>query len=85
MTTSPLPTRKIGKDDVTAIGFGAMGLSAFRSTVAPDEERLKVSFAPLSFIEYLLYHSNLCRYSMSCTLVAAPIGTPRTFTGTPRS
>ncbi|KAF7793535.1 hypothetical protein EIP86_004649 [Pleurotus ostreatoroseus] len=42
MTTSPLSTRKISQDNVTAIGFGAMGLSAFRGTVAPDEERLKV-------------------------------------------
>ena len=39
-----LPTRKIGTSDVTAIGYGAMGLSAFYGSVGSDEERLKVSF-----------------------------------------
>ena len=38
-----LPTRRIGDADVTAIGFGAMGLSAFYGKPLPDEERLKVS------------------------------------------
>ena len=37
-----LPTRKIGTTDVTAIGWGAMGLSVGYGTVPPDEERLKV-------------------------------------------
>ena len=37
-----LPTRKIGKDDVTAIGFGLMGLSAFYGAIESDEERFKV-------------------------------------------
>jgi aryl-alcohol dehydrogenase-like predicted oxidoreductase len=38
-----LPTRKIGQDDVTAIGFGLMGLSAFYGTVFDsDEERFKI-------------------------------------------
>lgn len=41
--TSTLPTRQLGKDgpQVTALGFGAMGLSAFYGPTAPDEERLK--------------------------------------------
>lgn len=37
-----LPTRKIGQDEVTAIGYGAMGIAAFYGTVDSDEERLKV-------------------------------------------
>jgi len=37
-----LPTRKIGKDNVTAIGFGLMGLSAFYGPIENDEERFKV-------------------------------------------
>ncbi|KAF9566054.1 Aldo/keto reductase [Agrocybe pediades] len=37
-----LPTRKIGKDDVTAIGLGLMGLSIFYGTIPSDEERFKV-------------------------------------------
>ncbi|KAG2136657.1 Aldo keto reductase [Suillus clintonianus] len=36
------PTRKIGTDDVSAIGFGAMGLSAFYGQTGLDEERLKM-------------------------------------------
>ena len=54
MTTSPLSTRKIGQDNVTAIGFGAMGLSAFRGIVAPDEERLKVGLTRITLIGLLL-------------------------------
>ncbi|EKM54066.1 uncharacterized protein PHACADRAFT_196501 [Phanerochaete carnosa HHB-10118-sp] len=37
-----LPTRKIGDAQVTSIGFGAMGLSAFYGKLLPDEERLKL-------------------------------------------
>lgn len=40
-------TRKIGQDDVTAIGYGAMGIAAFYGNIQPDEERLKVRFAPV--------------------------------------
>ena len=39
-----LPTRQLGSmgPQVTAVGFGAMGLSAFYGTPKPDEERFKV-------------------------------------------
>ena len=37
-----LPARKIGKDDVTAIGYGAMGIAAYYGSIESDEERLKV-------------------------------------------
>ncbi|THG93670.1 hypothetical protein EW026_g7629 [Hermanssonia centrifuga] len=37
-----LPTRKIGSTDVTAIGYGAMGLSAWYGPTMSDEERFKV-------------------------------------------
>ncbi|KAJ7128718.1 NADP-dependent oxidoreductase domain-containing protein [Mycena epipterygia] len=36
------PTRKIGNSTFPAIGFGAMGLSAFYGSVESDEERFKV-------------------------------------------
>ena len=36
----PLPTRKIGNDDVTAVGWGAMGLSILYGTHDSDEGRL---------------------------------------------
>lgn len=34
--------RKIGNDNVTAIGYGAMGIAAFYGSIQPDEERLAV-------------------------------------------
>ncbi|THH31827.1 hypothetical protein EUX98_g2338 [Antrodiella citrinella] len=37
-----LPKRKIGNDLVSAIGWGAMGLSSAYSKPGPDEERFKV-------------------------------------------
>ncbi|KAF4580271.1 hypothetical protein EYR40_003205 [Pleurotus pulmonarius] len=37
-----LPMRKIGLSEVSAIGFGAMGITAFYSATESDEERLKV-------------------------------------------
>ncbi|KAI0063915.1 Aldo/keto reductase [Artomyces pyxidatus] len=37
-----LATRKIGSTDVTAIGYGAMGIAAFYGDALPDEERFKI-------------------------------------------
>ncbi|CAL1698067.1 unnamed protein product [Somion occarium] len=37
-----LPTRKIGDTDVTAIGWGAMGISIGYGTPPPDDERFKL-------------------------------------------
>ncbi|KAH7343375.1 Aldo/keto reductase [Rhizoctonia solani] len=43
MSTSTLPTRRIGKDNVTALGFGAMGIGGLAYGVAGDDEsRFKV-------------------------------------------
>lgn len=41
---SSLPTRQLGKNGptVTAMGYGAMGLSAFYGKPKPDEERFAV-------------------------------------------
>ncbi|KAI0711515.1 Aldo/keto reductase [Earliella scabrosa] len=38
----PLPTRKIGTTNVSAIGYGAMGISICYGPPLPDVERLKV-------------------------------------------
>jgi hypothetical protein len=43
-----LLTRKIGSDAVTAVGFGAMGISSAYGKAAPDAERLTVNHAPLA-------------------------------------
>lgn len=40
-------TRKIGDVEVSAIGYGAMGLSAFYGQVGSDEERLDVGHSYL--------------------------------------
>ncbi|KAA1466603.1 Aldo keto reductase [Dentipellis sp. KUC8613] len=37
-----LPTRKIGNTEVTAVGYGAMGIAAFYGPPQPDEERLQL-------------------------------------------
>ncbi|KAI6168573.1 NADP-dependent oxidoreductase domain-containing protein [Pisolithus thermaeus] len=44
---SSYPTRRIGDVDVSAIGFGAMGISAHYGATEPDEERFKVLDAAL--------------------------------------
>ena len=43
MAPAKLPTRQLGKNgpQVAALGFGAMGLSAFYGATEPDEERFK--------------------------------------------
>lgn len=44
MSTSSLIKRKLGSEgpEVVAIGFGAMGLSAFYGSIESDEERFKI-------------------------------------------
>ncbi len=42
MSLPTLPTRKIGEDNVTSIGYGAMGISRYYGAIGSDEERLKV-------------------------------------------
>ena len=37
-----LPTRKIGETEVSAIGYGAMGISIAYGDALPDEERFKL-------------------------------------------
>lgn len=37
-----LPTRKIGNDEVPAVGFGAMALAGAYGPIPPDEEQFKV-------------------------------------------
>ena len=37
-----LPTLKVGNEDVTALAWGAMGLSSFYGPIPPDEERFKL-------------------------------------------
>lgn len=54
-----LPTRRIGTTDVTAIGWGAMGLSLGYGTVPSDEERLKVGCFDDHGVLVILIHCGL--------------------------
>lgn len=74
------PLRKIGDTKVSAIGFGAMGLSGFYGeAVTSDEERFKVSQG-LSYPSLLeILNSNLYpRFSMQLLKKDARSGTQRT-------
>jgi hypothetical protein len=76
----PLPTRIIGTSQVSAIGFGSMGLSAFYGKVPPDEQRLNVRFLPShpSMIcqQFLMSHLS---FWMLCMLEDAHSGTPQMY------
>ena len=75
-------TRKIGNDEVSAVGYGAMGIASHYGSVPSDKERLKVRCA-----SYVCFNTKLTRTSSfwtNCTLVAVPTGTLRTSTGTRR-
>lgn len=50
ITANPtFPTRKIGDVDVSAIGFGAMGMSAFYTTSQEDKENYADRYKVRSF------------------------------------
>jgi aryl-alcohol dehydrogenase-like predicted oxidoreductase len=46
-----LPTRKVGDTEVSAIGYGAMGISSYYGSAPPDEERFKVISVPSREVE----------------------------------
>jgi len=50
MSFTNLPTRKIGDTEVSAVGYGAMGLSAYYGSIPPFEERLKACLISCNFI-----------------------------------
>lgn len=82
----PLPTRKIGNTDVTAMGYGAMGIAGVYGKPLPDTERYKVGWDRFFGNRYHQtdpqnVHSSL----MLCMRVAAPFGTRPTFMGTART
>lgn len=61
------PTRKIGKGDtsVSAIGFGAMGISAYYGDTEPDEERLKVGVDHWSIMQLYTHGVSLTLRSLT--------------------
>jgi hypothetical protein len=81
---SKLPTRKVGNTEVSAIGYGAMGISSYYGAAPPDEERFKVIPVPkrsrTSKREHFL-HSCL----MLPTRLGVPTGTLQMCTVTRRS
>ena len=75
-----LPTRRIGNDNVSAIGYGAMGIAAFYGAPLPDEERYKVSSFVLIISRPVLNITSRS-FSTTCTTVAATSGTLPTAMG----
>jgi aryl-alcohol dehydrogenase-like predicted oxidoreductase len=49
---SKLPTRRVGQTEVSALGYGAMGISSYYGSTAPDEERFKVMSVSLTHVEH---------------------------------
>ncbi len=45
-TSLKLPSRTVGQTEVSAIGYGAMGISSYYGRAPPDEDRFKVKFPP---------------------------------------
>jgi aryl-alcohol dehydrogenase-like predicted oxidoreductase len=73
------PTRSIGNSTFSAIGFGAMGISAFYGEVESDEDRFKVCAGPFNNWDF-----NFPRYSTLPTPLDALSGTRLTSTPTQR-
>jgi hypothetical protein len=63
-TSIKLPTRKVGQTEVSAIGYGAMGISSFYGTAPPDQERFKVISVSTDNFEYPS-HANVSLNSSS--------------------
>lgn len=82
--TPKLPTRKIGNTDVTAIGYGAMGIAAYYGEPLPDEERFKVRLNSCPTSEQHGDDVAPSRSSMQSTSPGAPTGTRPTTTWIPR-
>ena len=50
--TGKLPTRRVRETEVSAIGYGAMGISSYYGSAPPDEERFKVMSVLLAEVEH---------------------------------
>ena len=77
-----LPTRKIGNTDVTAIGYGTMGISINYGAPLSDEEAFQVS---QSFVEIFTPRTRKPwrSWTRSMSLVA-PTGIPLAYTAARR-
>ena len=77
-THTNYPQRRLGAEGplVSAIGYGAMGISAFYGQVQNDEERFKVSHPPYTCL-HAAWLSFVTRFLMQYTNLVALIGTRR--------
>jgi hypothetical protein len=71
----PSPTRKIGSDNVSAIGYGAMGIASFYGRVPSDEERVKVALGSSDISQEALTRELFLSSSTNSMLAAVRIGT----------
>ena len=83
--TSKLPTHRVGTTKVSAIEYGAMGISSFYAAAAPDEEQFKVTSASARWCSDVSHNAHLLRCSMLSSRPVAPTGTPQTCTAIRKS
>jgi hypothetical protein len=65
-TSVKLPTRRVGQTEVSAIGYGAMGISSYYGSAPPDPERFKV----MSFSTDKIQIFQSCKLSFDSSSVA---------------
>jgi hypothetical protein len=88
-TSIKLPTRRVGQTEVSAIGYGAMGISSYYGSAPPDEERFKVM--PVSTDKNRISESckRFAQLFISCLMpfmrLAVQTGTLQMCTVTPRN
>ena len=88
-TSIKLLTRRVGQTEVSAIGYGAMGISSFYGSAPPDPERFKVMSVSTDQIRIFKSSKRFAQLFISCLMpfmrLAVQTGTLQMCTETQRS